>query len=66
MLLLQGDFNFAKGSPLILAVSGQAKKLSRVGDENFSLPGNLQSASATRTPTKPLLDVEIDSQMSLI
>jgi len=60
-IITQGDFSFAKGSPLILAVSGQAKKLSRVGDENFSLPGNLQSASATRTPTKPLLDVEIDS-----
>ena len=60
-VITTGDFNFAKGSPLILSVSGQAKKLSRVGDENYSLPGNLQSASATRTPTKPLLDVEIDS-----
>ena len=60
-VITTGDFNFAKGSPLILNVSGQAKKLSRVGDENYSLPGTLQSASATRTPTKPLLDVEIDS-----
>ena len=60
-VITTGDFNFAKGSPLILSVSGQAKKLSRVGDENYSLPGTLQSASATRTPTKPLLDVEIDS-----
>ena len=60
-IITQGDFSFAKGKPLTLAVSGQAKKLSRVGDENYSLPGTLQSASATRTPTKPLLDVEIDS-----
>ena len=59
-VITQGDFNFAKESPLLLTVSGAAKKLSRVGDENFSLPGSLQSASATRTPTKPLLDVEID------
>ena len=59
-VITTGDFNFAKGSPLILSVSGQAKKLSRVGDENYSLPGTLQSASATRTPTKPILDVEID------
>ena len=60
-VITTGDFNFAKDSPLLLEVSGAAKKLSRVGDENYSLPGNLQSASATRTPTKPLLDVEIDS-----
>ena len=60
-VITTGDFNFAKDSPLLLQVSGAAKKLSRVGDENYSLPGNLQSASATRTPTKPLLDVEIDS-----
>ena len=59
-VITTGDFNFAKGSPLLLEVSGAAKKLSRVGDENYSLPGNLQSASTTRTPTKPWLDVEID------
>jgi hypothetical protein len=59
-IITSGEFNFAKNSPLTLNVSGQAKKLSRVGDENYSLPGSLQSASATRTPTKPLLDVEVD------
>lgn len=59
-IITSGEFNFAKNSPLLLSVSGQAKKLSRVGDENYSLPGSLQSASATRTPTKPLLDVEVD------
>jgi hypothetical protein len=58
-IITSGEFNFAKNSPLTLNVSGQ-KKLSRVGDENYSLPGSLQSASATRTPTKPLLDVEVD------
>jgi len=59
-IITQGEFNFAKDSPLLLSVSGQAKKLERVGDNNYSLPGTLQSASATRTPTKPLLDVEVD------
>ena len=59
-IITQGEFNFAKDSPLLLSVSGQAKKLERVGDNNYSLPGILQSASATRTPTKPLLDVEVD------
>ena len=58
-VITQGEFKFEKGNPLILTVSGNARKLERVGDENFSLPGNLQSASTTRTPTKPLLDVEV-------
>ena len=58
-VITQGEFRFDKGSPLILAVSGSGKKLERVGDESFSLPGNLVSSSTTRTPTKPLLDVEV-------
>ena len=58
-VITQGEFKFEKGSPLILAVSGSGKKLERVGNESFSLPGSLQSASTTRTPTKPLLDVEV-------
>ena len=58
-VITQGEFRFDKGSPLILAVSGSGKKLERVGNESFSLPGSLQSASTTRTPTKPLLDVEV-------
>ena len=58
-VITQGEFRFDKGNPLILAVSGNARKLERVGDENYSLPGNLVSSSATRTPTKPLLDVEV-------
>jgi len=59
-IITNGDFNFAKSSPLLLSVSGQAKKLERVGDDSYSLPGTLQPASSTRTPTKPLLDVEVD------
>ena len=60
-VITQGEFNLAKGSPLILTVSGQAKQLSRVGDANYSLPGSLVSASSTRTPTLSLLDIEVDS-----
>ena len=54
-VITQGEFKLAKDSHLILAVSGNGKKLSRVGDENYSLPGNLQSASSTRTVLKPCL-----------
>lgn len=60
-VITQGEFNLAKGSPLILTVSGAAKQLSRVGNASYSLPGSLVSASSTRTPTLSLLDVEVDS-----
>jgi len=60
-VITQGEFNLAKGSPLILNVSGNAKKLSRVGNASYSLPGSLVGASSTRTPTLSLLDVEVDS-----
>ena len=60
-VITQGEFRFGKDRHLILQVSGQGKKLSRVGNESFSLPGNLQSASTSRTPTKPLLDVLVSS-----
>lgn len=59
-IITQGEFSFARSNPLRLSISGQAKKLERVGSDSYSLPGTLQSASATRTPTKPLLDVEVD------
>jgi len=59
-VITQGEFKIARDSHLILAVSGNGQKLSRVGDESFSLPGTLQSASATRTVLKPLLDIEVD------
>ena len=58
-VISDGQFNLNKGSPLILTVSGQAQKLERVGDETYSLPGSLQSASSTRTPTLSLIDVEV-------
>jgi len=60
-VITQGEFNLAKGSPLILTVSGNAQKLNRVGNASYSLPGSLVSASSTRTPTLSLLDVEVDS-----
>jgi len=59
-IITQGEFSFARSNPLRLSISGAAKKLERVGSDSYSLPGTLQSASATRTPTKPLLDVEVD------
>lgn len=58
-VIINGDFNLAKGSALTLTVSGQASKLERVGDENYSLPSSLVSASSTRTPTTNIIDVSV-------
>ena len=55
-IITNGDFALGKDKPLTLSVSGQGKKLTRF---TGSLPGTLQSASATRTPVKALLDVEV-------
>ena len=59
-IITEGNFELGLGSVVKLAVSGQGKKLSRVGDQNFSLPGSLVAASSTRTPHIAILDVELD------
>ena len=59
-VITSGEFSLAKNQPLMLTVSGNGQKLSRVGNASFSLPGNLVSSSATRNPTLSLLDVEVD------
>jgi len=58
-VITNGDFNLSKGSPLTLNVSGEASKLERVGDESYSLPNSLASASSTRTPTTNIIDVSV-------
>jgi|TARA_B110000858_G_scaffold162699_1_gene187918 hypothetical protein len=58
-VITSGDFNFGKGQPQTLTVSGQAQRLQRIGNASYSLPGSLVSASSTRTPTLSLIDVEI-------
>ena len=59
-IITEGNFELGLGSVVTLAVSGQGQKLSRVGDQNFSLPGSLVAASSTRTPHLAILDVELD------
>ena len=67
-VITQGEFRFDKGSPLILAVSGSGKKLERVGDESFSIPGSAQSESSTRTPliVYPVLTVDSLDMSSIL
>lgn len=59
-IMTEGNFELGLGSVVKLAVSGQGQKLSRVGDQNFSLPGSLVASSSTRTPHLAILDVELD------
>ena len=58
-VITSGDFIMERTKPLTLSVSGQGRKLERVGNASFSLPENLVSPSSTRTPVKALLDVEV-------
>ncbi len=57
-IITEGNFDFSRSSPTLVNISGQAKKLTRAGDESFTIPGSAASQSATRTPVVPLLDVE--------
>lgn len=57
-IITEGNFDFSRSTPTLLNVSGQGKKLTRVGDESFTIPGSAGSQSATRTTVVPLLDVE--------
>jgi hypothetical protein len=43
-------FDFVPENQFQMRVEGQGKKLTRAGDESFSIPGSAQSESATRNP----------------
>ena len=43
-------FDFVPTNQFQMRVEGQGKKLTRAGDESFSIPGSAYSESATRTP----------------
>ena len=43
-------FDFVPENQFQIRLEGQGKKLTRAGDESYSIPGSAQSESATRTP----------------
>ena len=49
-IITSAEMDFVPDNPFIVRLEGQGTKLSRAGDENFSLPGSAQSESSTRTP----------------
>ena len=56
-----GSFDFGKKDQFTVELEGQGTKLSRVGDESYSIPGSAQSESSTRTPLLVYPVVSIDS-----
>ncbi len=54
-------FDFVPENQFQMRVEGQGKKLTRAGDESFSIPGSAQSESATRNPLIVYPVIEIDS-----
>jgi hypothetical protein len=44
------DFAFNPRVQFLVAIEGQGTKISRAGNESYTIPGSLQSESSTRTP----------------
>lgn len=49
-IITQADFNFGERQQFAVNITGKATKLTRAGDESYTIPGSLQSESSTRTP----------------
>ena len=60
-VITNADFAFATRDQFLVAVSGQGTKLTRAGNESYTIPGSLQSESSTRTPQTIYPVVTIDS-----
>jgi hypothetical protein len=67
-VITSGSFNFGAREQFVLELEGQGTKLSRVGDESFSIPGSAQSESSTRTPliVYPVLTVDSLDMSSIL
>ena len=60
-VVTSADFAFNPKGQFKVAYSGQGTKLSRVGNESYTIPGSLQSESSTRTPLQVYPEVTVDS-----
>jgi hypothetical protein len=49
-VITSASFDFIPENQFTMRVEGEGTKLTRAGDESFTIPGNAQSESATRTP----------------
>ena len=60
-VITEGAFTFQPKDQFKVELSGQGTKLSRVGNESYTIPGSAQSESATRTPLLIYPVVTLDS-----
>ena len=60
-VITSGSFDINPRTQFTVQLQGEGTKLERVGDESYSIPGNLASESATRTPLLVYPVVSIDS-----
>ena len=60
-VITEGAFTFQPKDQFKVELTGQGTKLSRVGDESYTIPGNAQSETATRTPLLVYPVVTLDS-----
>ena len=49
-IITSASFDFIPQNQFTMRVEGEGTKLTRAGDEDFTIPGSAQSESATRTP----------------
>ncbi len=60
-IITNSNFSFSAKKQFFVEISGQGTKLTRAGNESYTIPGNAQSESATRTPLTIYPVVTIDS-----
>jgi hypothetical protein len=60
-VITEGAFTFQPKDQFKVELTGQGIKLSRVGDESYTIPGSAQSESATRTPLLIYPVITLDS-----
>jgi hypothetical protein len=67
-VITSANFSFNPREQFRVEVEGQGLKVSRAGNESYTIPGNAQSESATRTPllVYPVISIDSLSMNSLI
>ena len=60
-IITSASMDFVPENPFMIRVEGEGTKLSRAGNESYSLPGSAQSESSTRTPLMVYPAISADS-----
>ena len=67
-VITSSTFSFNPSEQVKVEVSGEGTKLTRVGNESYTIPGELQSETSTRTPliVYPIVSIDSLSMNSII